>query len=90
MTQVVTVRLFGGVSLPVATQVLEIEVDSGTSVGDLLRLLEERLGEKGLKEKIDEHCLVAVDGTEIGHLAGMATILGPDSVVSVVPAMVGG
>ena len=52
--------------------------------------LEAELGVDDLAARLAEHCLVAVNGTEIGHLDGWETELLPGAIVSIVPAMVGG
>lgn len=86
----VTVRLLGGMGLPVARQVIEVALPVGATVRDLIAHLEAELGVDDLAARLAEHCLVAVNGTEIGHLDGWETELLPGAIVSIVPAMVGG
>ncbi len=86
----VTVRLLGGMGLPVPRQVVQATLPAGATVRDLVARLEVELGVDDLAARLAEHCLLAVDGTEIGHLDGWETVLPPGAVVSIVPAMVGG
>ncbi len=86
----VTVRLLGGMGLPVARQGVEVALPAGATVRDLVARLEVELGVDELAARLAEHCLLAVNGTEIGHLGGWETELPPGAIVSIVPAMVGG
>ncbi|MHB1415258.1 MAG: MoaD/ThiS family protein [Chloroflexota bacterium] len=86
----VTVRLQGGLALPVPRQVMELEVPGETTVRSLVERLGVELGVVTFADTVVEHCLVALDGTEIGHLGGWEAPVGEGSVVSIVPAMVGG
>jgi molybdopterin converting factor small subunit len=77
-------------ALPMPRQTLPLDLPAGATVADLVRRLEEEFGVAGLGENVAEHCLVAVNGTEVGHLGGWGIELPAGAVVSIVPAMVGG
>jgi molybdopterin converting factor small subunit len=86
----VTVRLLGGLAVPLPTRTIRVEVSPGATVRELVLRLEREIGVDDLAERLDAHCLVAVDGTEVGHLGGWDVQLSDGAVVSIVPAMVGG
>ncbi len=86
----VTVRLFGSPALAIRTQTLQLELPPEATARGLLRRLEEELAAGQLAEKLAEQCLVMVDGTAVEHLAGWETPLAEGSVVSIVPAAMGG
>lgn len=86
----VTVRLFGGLAIPLPGQVIQMELPEEATVRDLIARLEVDVGITKLATTVAEHCLVAVDGTEVRHLGGWSASLHDGALISIVPAMVGG
>lgn len=65
------------------------------TLGDLLRLLSDRYGPEFRRwvlegEELGGSVMVVVNGNDARHQAGLATMLAPTDVVSILPIMAGG
>lgn len=80
-----TVKLYSTIRLAAGEKVLESEA---RTVGELLKELERRYGEK--ISRYTSRCIVLVNGKNISLLQGKRTKLGPNDQVSLFPPVAGG
>ena len=88
------VRFFA--SIRTLTREKELVCDQpAPTLGDLLRLLSDRYGPEFRRwvlegEELGGSVMVVVNGNDARHQAGLATMLAPTDIISILPIMAGG
>ena len=95
MNITVTLNLLGIQLLDVKQSDMALSVGEGTTIGDLIELIDQRnpdfkkalFDEKG---NLSKQIVLFLNGRNMLHLDGMATELHQDDVVNIIPAIAGG
>jgi molybdopterin converting factor small subunit len=86
----VTLEFIGVSSLGGGRRRLNLPVNDPATVRELLYMAGEQTGEADLPGRLDETCMVLIEGQNILYLQGWDTLVQPGQRVAVVPLVGGG